>query len=87
MIPWFQNTISITKYAESGKFIIIEQRGRVSRMDARIGTIYKVLEQTAPENYNVRFAGRLVKCVNWANEHGAKFIIYSAEGVNDNAES
>ena len=73
MIPWFKGTIKIQQYAESGKFIILE-------VTHHKGKLYKVIEQVNPEDYKVRFAGSLKKCADWANSHGANFLIYGICG-------
>ena len=73
MIPWFKGTIKIQQYAESGKFIILE-------VTHNKGKLYKVIEQANPEDYKVRFAGSLKKCADWANSHGANFLIYGICG-------
>lgn len=73
MIPWFKGTIKIQQYAESGKFIILE-------VTHHKGKLYKVIEQANPEDYKVRFAGSLKKCADWANSHGANFLIYGICG-------
>lgn len=80
MITWANNTICIKKFASNGNFIILEYTNN-------FGKLYRVIQKDKGIDYKERYAGTLKHCVDWANKHGASFVMVGCYDRNANIVS